>query len=189
MLDSGNLSDAFNVHLDDLYVLDLSFLHTPSARRPLLAVLSRDQKDVRHLRTYELHTLEKDLVDGPWQTERPLDSGASSLIPVPLPFGGVLVLGSSSVSFVGPSGGAGPSNSGDVVTIATPMKQTRINAYEAIVAGDRYLLGDETGRLMLLKLQHDGSTVQALQLQPLGVCHGALHHAGHFVVCVAVVVC
>lgn len=165
--DTGQLGEAFNLRFDDLHVLDLTFLHTPSARRPLLAVLSQDPKEARHLRTYEVHVLEKDLVDGPWQAER-LDAGASTLIPVPAPLGGTLVLGSSSVSFVGPSSGAGPSAGGDVLIKATPMKHTKIYAYERIVDADRYLLGDSTGRLMLLKLQHEGGVVQALQLQPLG---------------------
>lgn len=168
--DSGQLGEAFNLRLDDLTVLDLTFLHTPSARRPLLAVLSQDQKRAHHLRTYEVHILEKDLVDGPWHAER-LDGEAHSLIPVPAPLGGAIVLGKSSVSFVGPAG-AGPSSGSDVLIKANPMKHTDIFAYERIADADRYLLGDSTGRLMLLKLQHEGGVVQALQLQPLG----ALHH-------------
>ena len=77
---SGALDkEAFNIRLEELQVIDLVFLH--GLPKPTLALLYEDNKEARHLKTYEVHVKEKDFADGPWpvtNTER----NASILIPV-----------------------------------------------------------------------------------------------------------
>jgi DNA damage-binding protein 1 len=44
-------------------------------------------------------TKEKDLVVGPWN-QPSVEMGASKLIPVPMPFGGAIVLGEQTISYL-----------------------------------------------------------------------------------------
>ena len=57
-------SEAFNVRMEELYLLDLCFLAgTP---RPTLATLHEDSKHQRYLKTHEVAVRDKALSDGPW---------------------------------------------------------------------------------------------------------------------------
>ena len=49
---------------------------------------------------------EKELVDGPWKQPN-VEAGASALLPVPLPLGGVLVVGEETVSYLNGSSSFG----------------------------------------------------------------------------------
>lgn len=58
--DNGELSEAFNARLEEQFVLDMKLLH--GTERPMLAVLYKDVKGGRHVKTYTL------LLDGKvWQ--------------------------------------------------------------------------------------------------------------------------
>lgn len=64
-----------------------------------LAWTSQDTKEARHIKTYVVSVRDKDIIDGPWQQTN-LDIGASLVIPIPAPAGGVVVVGEQSVVFL-----------------------------------------------------------------------------------------
>ena len=133
---NGSLrSEAFNLRFEELDVLDLALLH--GYTRPTIVMLSRDAKYHVHLRTYEIQMREKTLADGPWAPSK-LEAGATCLLPVPS--GGVLVLGENSISY----------HSGSLMkSCATPWSHWRAHA---IVDDSRYLLGDACGWLSVVVL-------------------------------------
>ncbi|GJZ06788.1 DNA damage-binding protein 1 [Tanacetum coccineum] len=57
-----------------------------------------DNKDARHVKTYEVSLKGKDFVKGPW-SQNNLDNGDDLLIPVPLPFCGVLIIGEETIVY------------------------------------------------------------------------------------------
>lgn len=65
---------------------------------PLLCPFSQDNKDARHVKTYEVALKEKDFVEGPW-SQNNLDNGADLLIPVPPPLCGVLIIGEETIVY------------------------------------------------------------------------------------------
>ncbi len=129
------LGEAFNISLPVIHVLDLQILHTPTTTRPLLALLSQDTNSQRFLETFELLLREKDQLEGPWESWR-LDGGAHTLVPVPQPLGGVVVLGTSSLTYVGGAGNGGEGTSGGRATphvCTTPMNHTKISVSDRVV--------------------------------------------------------
>ena len=58
----------------------------------------QDNKDARHVKTYEVALKDKDFVEGPW-SQNNLDNGADLLIPVPLPLCGVLIIGEETIVY------------------------------------------------------------------------------------------
>ena len=56
-LDAVGFHEAFNIRVDELQVLSMEFLYDCS--RPTVALLYQDNKDVRHLRTYEMSLKDK----------------------------------------------------------------------------------------------------------------------------------
>lgn len=177
---TGACSEAFNVRLEELCVIDMVWLHPhtggagpstsaaaggsgPGSGRPLLCVLYQEPKGARNVKTYEVALGAKDIVEGPWQQPH-VDSGAQQLVPVPSPLGGVLVLGENAVSYLGggPGGAAPP--------VSAPIKQTIVKAWCHVDAdGSRVLLGDMFGALSLLVVAHDGAgRVSGLRIEHLG---------------------
>lgn len=65
---------------------------------PLLLSLLQDNKDARHVKTYEVSLKDKDFVEGPW-AQNNLDNGAALLIPVPPPLCGVLIIGEETIVY------------------------------------------------------------------------------------------
>jgi DNA damage-binding protein 1 len=57
----GNLKEAFNIRLEELQVIDITFLY--GCPRPTIALLYQDSKGQRHMKTYEV--LLKDKVNSP----------------------------------------------------------------------------------------------------------------------------
>ncbi|KAG2483888.1 hypothetical protein HYH03_017282 [Edaphochlamys debaryana] len=179
---SGLLSEAFNLRLEELSVLDMAWLAPavqaapggagPSGagssagggagKAPVLCVLHQDPKGARHVRTYEVQLGSKELTDGPWQQAH-VDSGAGLLVPLPAPLGGVVVVGESVVTYLGGGGGAAP-------PVSAPLRQTIVTAWCRVDPdGSRLLLGDRQGGLSLLVVAHDGAgRVSGLRLEPLG---------------------
>lgn len=155
-LDSkGNLSEAYNIRLEEQNVLDIRFLFgAPS--RPTIAILYQDTKGSRHVKTYEVNLKEKEFQEGPWTLPN-VETGAAFLIPLPLPFGGVVVVGEHSIMY---HNGASPRS--------VAMKTTVMRTFGKIDPnGSRILLGDHTGRLYVLLVQHDGSSVVDMKLELL----------------------
>ena len=56
-MDSAGFHEAFNIRVDELQVLSMEFLY--NCPRPTVALLYHDNKDVRHLRTYEVSLKDK----------------------------------------------------------------------------------------------------------------------------------
>lgn len=58
----------------------------------------QDNKDAWHVKTYEVALKDKDFVEGPW-SQNNLDNGAGLLIPVPMPLGGVIIIGEETIVY------------------------------------------------------------------------------------------
>ncbi len=56
-MDSMGFHEACNIRVDELQVLSMEFLY--DCHRPTVALLYHDNKDVRHLRTYEISLKDK----------------------------------------------------------------------------------------------------------------------------------
>ncbi|KAK8364680.1 hypothetical protein V6Z12_A03G247200 [Gossypium hirsutum] len=138
----GQLKEAFNIRLEELQVLDIKFLYGCS--KPTIVVLYQDNKDARHVKTYEVALKEKDFVEGPW-AQNNLDNGADLLIPVPPPLCGVLIVGEETIVYCSAN-----------AFKAIPIRPSITKAYGRVDAdGSRYLLGDHAGLLHLLVITHE----------------------------------
>lgn len=151
----GQLKEAFNIRLEELQVLDIKFLY--GCAKPTIAVLYQDNKDARHVKTYEVALKEKDFSEGPW-SQNNLDNGAGLLIPVPMPLGGVIIIGEQTIVYCSAS-----------VFKAIPIRQSITKAYGRVDAdGSRYLLSDHAGLLHLLVINHEKERVTGLKVELLG---------------------
>ncbi|EEC79792.1 hypothetical protein OsI_21216 [Oryza sativa Indica Group] len=152
----GQLKEAFNIRLEELQVLDIKFLY--GCVKPTIVVLYQDNKDARHVKTYEVALKDKDFVEGPW-SQNNLDNGAGLLIPVPAPLGGVIIIGEETIVYC----------NANSTFRAIPIKQSIIRAYGRVDPdGSRYLLGDNAGILHLLVLTHERERVTGLKIEYLG---------------------
>ncbi|XP_061344444.1 DNA damage-binding protein 1a-like [Gastrolobium bilobum] len=112
--------------------------------KPTIVVLYQDNKDARHVKTYEVALKDKDFVEGPW-SQNNLDNGADLLIPVPPPLCGVLIIGEETIVYCSAS-----------AFKAIPIRPSSTKAYGRVDPdGSRYLLGDYTGLLSLLVISHE----------------------------------
>ncbi|PSS29021.1 DNA damage-binding protein [Actinidia chinensis var. chinensis] len=151
----GQLKEAFNIRLEELQVLDIKFLY--GCPRPTIIVLYQDNKDARHVKTYEVALKDKDFVEGPW-SQNNLDNGADLLIPVPPPLCGVLIIGEETIVYCSAS-----------AFKAIPIRPSITRAYGRVDAdGSRYLLGDHAGLLHLLVITHEKEKVTGLKIELLG---------------------
>ncbi|KAE8706609.1 DNA damage-binding protein 1 [Hibiscus syriacus] len=151
----GQLKEAFNIRLEELQVLDIKFLY--GCLKPTIVVLYQDNKDARHVKTYEVALKEKDFVEGPW-SQNNLDNGADLLIPVPPPLCGVLIVGEETVVYCSAN-----------AFKAIPIRPSFTKAYGRVDAdGSRYLLGNHAGLLHLLVITHEKEKVTGLKFELLG---------------------
>ncbi|KAL4282364.1 hypothetical protein GQ457_03G000600 [Hibiscus cannabinus] len=151
----GQLKEAFNIRLEELQVLDIKFLY--GCLKPTIVVLYQDNKDARHVKTYEVALKEKDFVEGPW-SQNNLDNGADLLIPVPPPLCGVLIVGEETIVYCSAN-----------AFKAIPIRPSITKAYGRVDAdGSRYLLGDHAGLLHLLVITHEKEKVTGLKIELLG---------------------
>ena len=153
---NGNLQDAINLRLEELHVIDIKFLET---QKPTVAVLYQDQREMRHVKTYEISIKEKEILEGPWNAPN-VEVGASLLVPLKAPLGGVLLLGERSITYF---------NDNKSKSIA--IKPMLIRAYAHIGQdASRMLFADHSGRLwlLLLLLSPDGKSLLDFKLELLG---------------------
>ncbi|XP_058071572.1 DNA damage-binding protein 1 isoform X2 [Magnolia sinica] len=151
----GQLKEAFNIRLEELQVLDIKFLY--GCAKPTIVVLYQDNKDARHVKTYEVALKDKDFVEGPW-SQNNLDNGAGLLIPVPMPLGGVIIIGEETIVYCSAT-----------AFKAIPTKPSITRAYGRVDAdGSRYLLSDHAGFLHLLVITHEKERVTGLKIELLG---------------------
>ena len=99
--DKGLPLQEFNVQLDELGVIDVQFLYKTNL--PTICVLYRDEKDMRHVRTYEVKMNEKNIQEGRFMNIPSMDPHTSTLIPVPK--GGVLMFCDKTILYQSPTGG------------------------------------------------------------------------------------
>ncbi|CAH9076420.1 unnamed protein product [Cuscuta epithymum] len=151
----GQLKEAFNIRLEELQVLDIKFLYGCS--KPTIVVLYQDNKDARHVKTYEVSLKDKDFIEGPW-SQNNLDNGADLLIPVPSPLCGVLIIGEETIVYCSAA-----------AFKAIPIRPSITRAYGRVDAdGSRYILGDHSGLLHLLVITHEKEKVTGLKSELLG---------------------
>ncbi|XP_077229211.1 DNA damage-binding protein 1 [Tasmannia lanceolata] len=151
----GQLKEAFNIRLEELQVLDIKFLYGCS--KPTIVVLYQDNKDARHVKTYEVVLKDKDFTEGPW-SQNNLDNGAGLLIPVPMPLGGVIIIGEATIVYCSAT-----------AFKAIPIRPSITRAYGRVDAdGSRYLLSDHAGLLYLLVITHEKERVTGLKIELLG---------------------
>ncbi|XP_010906318.1 DNA damage-binding protein 1a [Elaeis guineensis] len=151
----GQLKEAFNIRLEELQVLDIKFLY--GCVKPTIVVLYQDNKDARHVKTYEVALKDKDFVEGPW-SQNNLDNGAGLLIPVPMPLGGVIIIGEETIVYCSAT-----------AFKAIPIRPSITRAYGRVDAdGSRYLLSDNAGLLHLLVITHERERVTGLKIEHLG---------------------
>jgi DNA damage-binding protein 1 len=152
---NGKLSDAFNIRLDELRVIDIKFLH--GCAKPTICLLYEDHRGARHVKTYVILAKEKEFAEGPWSQSH-VEAGASLLIPVPSPFGGVLIVSQQMIVYHNGS-----------ACHAISMQSTVIQVYGQVDRdGSRFLLADQFGLLQVVVLTHSGKDVSGIALEVLG---------------------
>lgn len=151
---TGALQDAINLKLEELHVIDIKFLQ---GANPVVAVLYQDQREMRHVKTYEISVAAKEMLEGAWSRPN-VEVGASLLVPLPLPLGGVLLLAERSISYF----------NGDK-SKSLAIKPMLIRAYTQLSV-ERLLFADHSGRLwlLLLSLSSDQKTLLDFKLELLG---------------------
>ncbi|KAI9713144.1 MAG: hypothetical protein M1820_001129 [Bogoriella megaspora] len=171
----GTLGEPAQTRIPELFVHSSCFLQPkrqPSAKnaKPSMALLYEDSRQEKHLKVREVDysagipgsgdvgilDMEKGLDWG----DR-LESGASHLIPVPAPIGGVLVLAETSIQYFNEVGKS-KIKSLDEATIFVAWEQ---------IDNQRFLLADEYGKLYLLMLSIGGDyeeEVEDWQIHVLG---------------------
>jgi DNA damage-binding protein 1 len=157
-LAGGATAEAFNVRLMEEETLDVVFLH--GRRKLTISVLSRDSEDVHNVRTFEISLADQDMRQGPWGRVN-VDPGAVRLIPMPEPYGGVIVVAEQSLTYV----------KGEDEPVTVAVEPAFIKSFGRVDAdGARFLLGGHLGQLLMLVLDLDpaAASVQALKVEALG---------------------
>ncbi|KAL5503313.1 hypothetical protein EMCRGX_G010241 [Ephydatia muelleri] len=163
-LASGGELKAFNVRLEDLYVIDMKFLH--GCATPTIAYLTEEATG-RTLKTSGISLREKELVKGPWKPIS-VETQASLLQPVMPPCGGILIFGYETIIYCSEK---------VQHSIDPPIIKESIVSCVGMVDRSRYLVGDANGRLLMLFVDSeekiDGVTqVSSMKLEVLGECSG-----------------
>lgn len=158
---TGHLSEAYNVRLDQIDVLNIEFLS--GCDKPTIGVLYQDIAEQRNLIVYQVDASDQKLVRK-WDQEK-IDPGASFLIPYQE---GFVVVGDSSFTWLNGKGFS---------SINTP-RPTVFKTW-TMIDQNRVLLGDIHGQLFLLQLENSkdnsnnnnnskGGSSLKMRLVPLG---------------------
>ena len=116
------------------------------------------------LKTASVSMKDKELMKGPWEKQS-VESQASLLHPMPLPLGGVVVLGDETLSYY---------NKEEKLSIDPPVLKQNLVSCVGKVDDWRCLLGDVQGNLYMLfvekveKMNEDKPMVNGLRLELLG---------------------
>jgi len=146
----------YELRLDELNVISMCFL--AGHKKPVLLVLYCDFEDALYIKTYSINLREASFERGPWSNVIAVHKGASKLVPIPSPLGGVVVISSEQIAYID-----------GTKTVDQRINASRIECI-APITKDRYLVGDVDGRLSMLILRHNGRDIRALQLEEdLGV--------------------
>lgn len=151
----GLLQDAYNIRLEEWNIIDMKFLYGTTI--PTLVVLYQDQRQMRHVKTFEVSLNDKEFMQGPWNLPN-VEVRSSLLITLPLPLGGAIIIGEQSIIY----------HNGNI-TKSLAMKQTIMKSYGPISTDfARILLGDYLGRIWLLVLENNSTIVTGVNLEYLG---------------------
>ncbi len=151
----GQVRDSFNVFLEEPCIIDVKFLYGCS--KPTIAILYEDNNECRWIKTHVVSSRGRELLPGPWERIA-AEHTATTLINVPEPLCGIMVIGKSSISY----------HKGTNTT-SMDMVSRSITAYGRVDEdGQRFLVGDTNGELHVITLTCDGTSVKSVSLEPLG---------------------
>ncbi|KAL4946814.1 hypothetical protein BDV06DRAFT_704 [Aspergillus oleicola] len=158
----GELGEPVITRIDELFVRSSAFLHVQSGS-PRLALLYEDNQKKVKLKVRELKYSSGAGADSEFthfaDYTQELDLGASHLIPVPAPLGGLIILGETSIKYV---------DADNNEIIAQSLEEATIFVAWEQVDSQRWLLADDYGRLYFLMLVLEGSEVARWELHNLG---------------------
>jgi DNA damage-binding protein 1 len=137
--DSHQSLKAFNLRLDDLYIVDMQFIH--STENLTIAYLV-EEPNGRVLKTSIISVRDKELLNGPHPPVK-TEAQANLLWPISDPHNGMLVIGMESIAYY---------NAEAVHSIDPPVIKDSIISCVGTVDMSRYLIGDSRGRLLMLFL-------------------------------------
>eukprot|EP00004_Rigifila_ramosa_P012847 TRINITY_DN2819_c0_g1_i1.p1 TRINITY_DN2819_c0_g1~~TRINITY_DN2819_c0_g1_i1.p1 ORF type:complete len:1140 (+),score=324.51 TRINITY_DN2819_c0_g1_i1:3-3422(+) len=148
----GGLLDSFTLKVED-HITDMVFLHTKS-ENPVLAVLYTE-KSSQNMKTYELNLRNQTLIEGSLR-QMNVDMSSKTLIPVPLPFGGCVIVGESVLTYAENTHSHTQTQT-RVLGLAKPPGT--VTAWAKVDEnGGRFLVCEHTGLLSVLVLQHSSSS-------------------------------
>ena len=151
--EAGTLGDPIPVRIEELTTRSSAFVQTApgSKEKPRLALLWEDNLDVPQLKIRELTYIPGAAGDAPSvdmktvaELRENLDLGVSHLIPVSAPYGGFLILGERSISYV-------DNELSNMVSQNLEEEATIWTTWEKIDE-QRWLLADDYGRLYFLMI-------------------------------------
>ena len=161
---NGGFADAFDLRLQDVTrLLDMSFLH--GCPRPTLVLLHEDDMGQRHLKTITVDARDREFSIGPWGSGSSSGSSGggvpeqheSAHTLIPISTGGVVVIGTSVISYFGGSDRTSQHVTMEGMSIITHTRVDDTATEKSSVNGGtiRYLLGNELGALYALALCRD----------------------------------
>ncbi|KAI5843023.1 mono-functional DNA-alkylating methyl methanesulfonate N-term-domain-containing protein [Morchella snyderi] len=152
-----NFDTATPIRFSELDVVDMAFLHDTA--NPVLAILynSAHPGEV-HMKTYEITHNGTEFKE--WHMkETSLKAEPTMLIPVPGPVGGLLVLGTQMFCYFNPE---------NRTVQKHLLHQDRSFVTWGIIDTQRYLLGDEDGRLHILFIELLRGKVHGIKVEEIG---------------------
>ncbi|WEW59153.1 hypothetical protein PRK78_004622 [Emydomyces testavorans] len=166
--EQGHLGEPHQARIEELSVRSTAFLHQDPARPPRMAILYENTQGRVKLKLRDL-LYTRGILGGEASVAEfknvhdlydDLELGADHLVPVPLPLGGVLILGEKFIKYV------------DVIrneTITRPLETNTVFVAWEQLDNQRWLLADDYGRLFFLMLiLNSAGTVQSWKVELLG---------------------
>ncbi|KAI8369638.1 CPSF A subunit region-domain-containing protein [Radiomyces spectabilis] len=141
-----------SIRISELVVKSIVCLH--GRAKPTIAMLAADYEDTRSVSVYELNLADKSI------NERPIyqinvDTTAYSLVPVPMPFGGFLIISEVAITYHNMrTANVSLQSPASIITAANFLDNS----------SSRVLLGDVKGSLYELSLASSNDTVHSLHL-------------------------
>ncbi|EFE38779.1 hypothetical protein TRV_06556 [Trichophyton verrucosum HKI 0517] len=164
------LGEPLQVRIEELMVRSSAFLDQEASNTPRFALLYEDTQGKVKLKLRDLKYTHAIITGDPGSAAElkdvttlsdEVDLGASILIPVPRPLGGLLIIGESSIKYVDVSRNE---------TISRPLAESTVFVAWEQVDGQRWLLADDYGRLFFLMLVLDAeNAVDTWKVDFLGV--------------------
>ncbi|EFA82352.1 UV-damaged DNA binding protein1 [Heterostelium album PN500] len=141
--------ESFSMRIEQLQIVDMVFLK--QCAKPTLALLFKDTRDARHIVTYSIDVVTKELIEGASQDS--VEENSTML--VPLDNGAMLIVGEMAITYMNLKGNSQP------VTIS--IDHTHIVAYEQIDR-DRFLLADDCGSFGVVYVGSSSGDSQLIRL-------------------------